>query len=236
MNENKTTYFHKMMGGAMTPHSILILGNHTLVQSIVTHAYINFLFDYMQGMKIELWEDRSWLDIKNRKLLRNYHGGYMKHYRPTKLFDKEKQFDQGLRKLYDEFVLRRSNRHSQSKKIIFLDKLLLLSDKPKAAMVAEILKDGGKKCNIQFIANTFKGSGEFDEGLYIKFDIRIATLPLSKKDSIALFGSDKYASNKEGDFVYFAYKNNVEKVPIFRYDTLPSNSDVYLNLIRTWSF
>lgn len=236
MAQNKTKYFEKMMGGPMTPHSIVILGNQMLNQAIIRHAYINFLFGYLQGMKIELWEDRAWLDLKYRKMLKSYHEPYMKHYRPTQIFERENKFDHGIRKLYDEFVPRRSNRHSQIKKIIYVDNYFMTDDKPRNAMVEEILKDGGKKCNIQYIANAIKGTGEIDTGLLRKFDIRIATLPLGKKDSIALFGTDKYASKKEEDFIYFGYKNDVEKVPIFHHNVVDSSGNDFLELIRTWTF
>lgn len=220
------------------PNSILILGNRTFVVAVITHSYLNHLFSLSSFTgKAVLWKDEAWTNLRYRKIFKNYHQPYLKLYRPAKLFEREEQVDIGLRKLYDEMVLRRSNRHSQSRKIIYLESVLNTSGKPRIAMLKEILQDGGRKCNIQFIANAMAGSGQIDHGhLLRRFDIRIATLPLSKPDSLALFGSSKYATEETDDFIYFGYGDSVEKVPIFS-DKFPRvGSDSFLELIRYWVF
>jgi hypothetical protein len=133
-------------------------------------------------------------------------------------------------------MLRKSNRNDRTKKIVYIDSALFAGDKARDVMVDEILKYGGKKCNIQFISEAIPGTGEMAGDLVSKFDIKIATLPLSKKDSTALFGSEKYASKQTDDFIYFGYKNKVEKVPIFKFDVATSESDVFINLIQSWTF
>lgn len=233
--ETDTKYYDLMKGGYAKPPSIVILGNRALHNSIIIHSYLNYLFDYLSGDKLEIWEDQPLTNTRYIRLLRLYHGSNIKHFRPTKFFQEKKRFDVGLRKLYDEFVLRKSNRHSQMKKIVYIDTGLIMSDKPRAAMVEEILKHGGKKCNIQFIASAIAGTGEITGDLLAKFDIKIATLPLGKKDSIALFGADEYASKKEEDYVIFSYKDKVEKLPIFKYDTGSSTNEEYMNLIHSWT-
>jgi hypothetical protein len=236
MADNKTTYFEKMMGGGMQPNSIVVLSNSPLDSTIIIFSYFNFLFRFIEGLKVELWEDRSWLDLSYFRMLKNYIGNDIKHYRPVKLIEREKDSDIGIRKLYDEFVLRRSNRHAHSKRIIYLETVFIAGLKPRNVMVEEILKDGGQKCGIQFVAETSGGFGGLDEGLLRQFDIRIAFTPLKKKDSIALFDSDEYATSKKEDYILFGYKDKVDKVPIYKHDLTRDSGDKFLELIRTWSF
>ena len=226
-----------MKGDFHKPPSIVILGNRSSYTTIIVHSYLNYVFDRLYGDKITVWEDQDLVNyLRNHRLLKIYHDRWSRFFRPTRIFKQEKRFELGLHKLYDEFVLRKSNRNSQSKKIVFIDRCLIMSDKPRDAMVEEILKYGGKKCNIQYLGEAIAGTGEICCDLLGKFDIRIATLPLGKKDSIALFGSDVYATKKEDDFVYFGFKGKVEKVPIFNHETTNDNGENFVKLIKTWSF
>lgn len=238
MVQQNTKYFDIMKGSFHKPPSIVILGSsRSLYTAIIVHSYLNYVFDQLYGDKITVWEDRDLVSyIKYHRLLRMYHGKWSRFFRPTRVLKQEERFELGLRKLYDEFVLRKSNRHSESKKIVFIDHGLIMSDKPRDAMVEEILKYGGKKCNIQYLGEAIPGTGELSGDLLSKFDIKIATLPLGKKDSIALFGSDEYASKKEEDFVYFSFKGEVEKVPIFKHETTKDSDEDFIKLIKTWTF
>ena len=231
-----TKYFDIMNGTYRNSPSILITGNATLHQIIFLRSYLNYILKIRYEQKLEIWHDQPFIDRAYIKQLYIYHGRHALYFRPTKLFQNVNKRDEGLRKIYDECMFRKLNASQQVKKIVYIDDCLIASNKPTQAMVEEILDNGGKNSNIQYIAKTISGMPAIDPNLFSQFDIKIATLPLSKKDSVALFNTPEYASRKNEDFVIIGYKNKVEKVPIFNYNPRHHTDKDYLALSKTWTF